>query len=103
MSTATYLSKSAFAAHIGRSPSYITWLKENGRQLVWLQGRIRWVRLRPLGGKNRSPLVLHREWLLSLNGFEPELIWESIARQIDEDFGLKTSKASLRRFSTLQA
>jgi hypothetical protein len=25
-----YMSKSAFALHIGRSPSYITWLKENG-------------------------------------------------------------------------
>lgn len=30
MSATTYLSKSAFAAQIGRSPSYITWLKENG-------------------------------------------------------------------------
>lgn len=30
MNAVTYLSKSAFAAHIGRSPSYITWLKENG-------------------------------------------------------------------------
>jgi hydroxymethylglutaryl-CoA reductase len=34
MTAATYLSKSAFAAHIGRSPSYITWLKENGRLVL---------------------------------------------------------------------
>ncbi|WP_367616679.1 hypothetical protein [Pseudomonas siliginis] len=39
MSTATYLSKSAFAAHIGRSPSYITWLKENGRLVLSPNGK----------------------------------------------------------------
>jgi hypothetical protein len=33
------LSKSAFAAHIGRSPSYITWLKENGRLVLYLNGK----------------------------------------------------------------
>lgn len=39
MSAATYLSKSAFAAHIGRSPSYITWLKENGRLVLSPNGK----------------------------------------------------------------
>jgi hypothetical protein len=39
MSTAAYLSKSAFAAHIGRSPSYITWLKENGRLVLSPNGK----------------------------------------------------------------
>ncbi|VVP66060.1 hypothetical protein PS906_01147 [Pseudomonas fluorescens] len=39
MTTATYLSKSAFAAHIGRSPSYITWLKENGRLVLSPNGK----------------------------------------------------------------
>ncbi|MBY8936191.1 terminase small subunit [Pseudomonas fluorescens] len=40
MSTATYLSKSAFAAHIGRSPSYITWLKANGRLVLSPNGKL---------------------------------------------------------------
>ena len=39
MSAATYLSKSAFAAHIGRSPSYITWLKENSRLVLSPNGK----------------------------------------------------------------
>jgi len=39
MNAVTYLSKSAFAAHIGRSPSYITWLKENGRLVLSSNGK----------------------------------------------------------------
>lgn len=39
MSATMYLSKSAFAAHIGRSPSYITWLKENGRLVLSPNGK----------------------------------------------------------------
>lgn len=39
MTAVTYLSKSACAAHIGRSPSYITWLKENGRMVLSPNGK----------------------------------------------------------------
>ncbi|AZC70566.1 hypothetical protein C4K32_3908 [Pseudomonas chlororaphis subsp. piscium] len=39
MNAVMYLSKSAFAAHIGRSPSYITWLKENGRLVLSQNGK----------------------------------------------------------------
>lgn len=34
MTEPTYLSKSAFAARLGRSPSYITWLKDNNRLVL---------------------------------------------------------------------
>ncbi len=39
MTEPTYLSKSAFAARIGRSPSYITWLKDNNRLVLSLDGK----------------------------------------------------------------
>lgn len=59
MNEVTYLFKSAFAAHIGgRSPSYITWLKENGRLFLFSvmcpatsrpnPRRLTWLRRRPL-------------------------------------------------------
>jgi hypothetical protein len=34
-----YLSKSAFAARIGRAPSYITWLKNNNRLVLTADGK----------------------------------------------------------------
>ena len=34
MTTPQYLSKSAFAAHIGKAPSYITWLRKNNRLVL---------------------------------------------------------------------
>lgn len=39
MTEPTYLSKSAFAARIGRSPSYITWLKDNNRLVLSPDGK----------------------------------------------------------------
>lgn len=39
MTAPTYLSKSAFAARIGRSPSYITWLKGNNRLVLSPDGK----------------------------------------------------------------
>ncbi|MFJ4193959.1 terminase small subunit [Pseudomonas sp. NPDC089534] len=39
MTEPTYLSKSAFAARIGRAPSYITWLKNNNRLVLSPDGK----------------------------------------------------------------
>jgi len=39
MADPSYLSKSAFAARIGRSPSYITWLKDNNRLVLAPDGK----------------------------------------------------------------
>ncbi|WP_273820576.1 terminase small subunit [Pseudomonas asplenii] len=39
MADSLYLSKSAFAARIGRSPSYITWLKNNNRLVIAPDGK----------------------------------------------------------------
>src|SRR5450830_2099353 len=40
MTEPTYLSKSAFAARIGRTPSYITWLKGNNRLVLSPDGKM---------------------------------------------------------------
>jgi hypothetical protein len=40
MTDPNFLSKSAFAARIGRSPSYITWLKDNGRLVLSPDGKL---------------------------------------------------------------
>ncbi|SDU17032.1 terminase small subunit [Pseudomonas moraviensis] len=39
MTEPTYLSKSAFAARLGRSPSYVTWLKDNNRLVLSPNGK----------------------------------------------------------------
>jgi hypothetical protein len=39
MTEPTFLSKSAFAARLGRSPSYITWLKDNNRLVLSPNGK----------------------------------------------------------------
>ncbi|MHC8334726.1 terminase small subunit [Pseudomonas sp. LB3P25] len=39
MAEPMYLSKSAFAARIGRAPSYITWLKNNNRLVLTADGK----------------------------------------------------------------
>lgn len=39
MTEPMYLSKSAFAARIGRAPSYITWLKNNNRLVLTADGK----------------------------------------------------------------
>ena len=68
---------------------------------------IRWVGLkeetggvspRPRGGKSRSPLEPHKDWLLSLNTAEPDLTLAAIVQRIDDGLGLKTTEASVRRF-----
>jgi len=40
MTEPNYLSKSAFAARIGRAPSYITWLKNNNRLVLSPDGKL---------------------------------------------------------------
>ena len=40
MTEPMYLSKSAFAARIGRAPSYITWLKNNNRLVLSPDGKL---------------------------------------------------------------
>ena len=40
MTEPTYLSKSAFAARIGRAPSYVTWLKNNNRLVLSPDGKL---------------------------------------------------------------
>jgi len=40
MTEPNYLSKSAFAARIGRAPSYITWLKNNNRLVLTPDGKL---------------------------------------------------------------
>ena len=68
---------------------------------------IRWAELqsetggvspRPRGGKSRSPLEAHKDWLLWLNLAEPDLTLDAIVHRIGEDLGLKSSASSLRRF-----
>ena len=39
MTDPIFLSKSAFAAHIGKAPSYITWLKDNNRLVLSDDGK----------------------------------------------------------------
>jgi transposase len=74
---------------------------------VSVSSAIRWMELqvetggvspRPRGGKSRSPLERHRDWLLALNRAEPDLTLEAMVRRIDEELGLKTTETSLRRF-----
>ncbi|WP_030128521.1 hypothetical protein [Pseudomonas sp. QTF5] len=40
MTDPIFLSKSAFAAHIGKAPSYITWLKNNNRLVLSDDGKL---------------------------------------------------------------
>jgi hypothetical protein len=40
MTDSLFLSKSAFAARIGRTPSYITWLKDNNRLVLSADGKL---------------------------------------------------------------
>lgn len=40
MTALNFMSKSAFAARIGRSPSYITWLKDNDRLVLSPDGKL---------------------------------------------------------------
>jgi len=55
---------------------------------------------RPRGGKSRSPLEPHRDWLLELVAQEPDLTLQELEQRICEGVGLVTTERSIRRFFT---
>lgn len=68
---------------------------------------IRWVELeaqtggidpRPRGGKSRSPLEPHADWLKGLVAKEPDLTLAAIEVRLFEVLGLKVGETSIRRF-----
>jgi transposase len=68
---------------------------------------IRWVELhaetggvapRPRGGKSRSRLEPHANFVLALNAAEPDLTLEAIVGRVFDAVGLQTSETSVRRF-----
>jgi transposase len=74
---------------------------------VGISSAIRWVSLkeetggvapRPRGGKSRSPLEPHADWLLQLTRAQPDLTLEAIVTKCEKEIGIETSEASLRRF-----
>jgi transposase len=85
------MSRRQAAAHFRVSAS-------SGVRWVGLKNETGGVSPRPRGGKSRSPLEPHKDWLLSLNAAEPDLTLAAMVWRIEEALGLKTSEASLRRF-----
>jgi transposase len=68
---------------------------------------VRWVGLldatgsidpRRRGGKSRSPLEPHKDWLLGLVAQEPDLTLRELEQRIQEGVGVVTSERSIRRF-----
>jgi transposase len=55
------------------------------------------VQPKPLGGKSRSPLEEHGEWLLALIAKEPDLTREEVRTRL-RDRGVTTAASSLWRF-----
>ncbi len=53
---------------------------------------------RPRGGKSRSPLQPHRDWLLKLVAEEPDLTLRELEQRISEGVGLVTTERSIRWF-----
>lgn len=53
---------------------------------------------RPRGGKSRSPLEPHTDWLLNLVAQEPDLTLQELEGRIFEGLGLVTTERSIRRF-----
>lgn len=53
---------------------------------------------KPRGGKSRSPLEPHTDWLLKLVGEEPDLTLHELEHRIAEGLGLVTTEKSIRRF-----
>lgn len=53
---------------------------------------------RPRGGKSRSPLEPHTDWLLTLVAEEPDLTLRELEQRISEGLGLATTESSIRRF-----
>lgn len=74
---------------------------------VGISSAIRWVSLkeetggvapRPRGGKPRSPLAPHADWLLQLIHAQPDLTLAAMVAKCAKEIGIETSEASLRRF-----
>jgi transposase len=74
---------------------------------VGVSSAIRWVGLqnetgsispRRRGGKSRSPLEPHAEWLLKLVAMEPDLTLMELEQRISDGLGLVTTETSIRRF-----
>ena len=68
---------------------------------------VRWVALkaqtggiqqRPRGGRSRSPLEPHTDWLLALNEAENDLTLAQIGQRLLDERGLVTTETSIRRF-----
>ena len=72
-----------------------------GDPLGGVEGRDRPGRSPAGGGKSRSPLEPHAAWLLALVEREADLTLAELGRRIEEGAGLKTTEASIRRFSGL--
>lgn len=65
---------------------------------VTLQARTGGIQQRPRGGKSRSPLEPHTDWLLALNMAENDLTLVQIQQRLLDERALTTTEASLRRF-----
>lgn len=74
---------------------------------VGISSAIRWVALqaetgaikpRPRGGRSRSPLEPHADWLLALNVAENDLTLVQIRQRLVDERSVATTEASLRRF-----
>jgi transposase len=68
---------------------------------------VRWAELHdrsvspgPRGGKSRSPLEPHTNWLLKLVAQEPDLTLQELEQRISEGIGLITTERSISRFFT---
>ena len=77
------------------------------RFAVGVASAIRWVTLfretgsvsqRPRGGKPRSPLEPHADWLLALVAAEPDLTLVEIVERLAGELGVKINEISVRRF-----
>lgn len=74
---------------------------------VGVSSAIRWmemfrrtgsVRQRPRGGKSRSPLEPHADWLLALVAAEPDLTLVEMVERLAAGPQVKVSEISVRRF-----
>lgn len=74
---------------------------------VGVSSAIRWVALkaetgsirqRPRGGKPRSPLAPHTDWLLALIAAENDLTLAQIGRRLLDEQSVRTDESSIRRF-----
>jgi transposase len=78
-----------------------------GRFQVGVSSAIRWVAMfkqtgvvspRPRGGKPRSPLEPHADWLLALVAAEPDLTLAEIVERLAAELEVKVTEISVRRF-----